>query len=819
MINPMRGFFQHREARGLPALDTLMQDLRYAFRTLRRNAGSTVLAILIAGIGIGASSTVFSVVNALLLRPLPFRDPGHLVWISNAENYSTQAEHYSDLREQNQSFSDLAGWSAFYRSGDKELMGAGEPERLTSVPVTESLFALLGVQPLIGRSFTREECQGRYSAPPAMLLSHSFWRRRFASDPNVVGRKLMLDNEPVIIVGVLPASFDFASVFAPGTPIDIFIPWPLTDKTKPAGNTMAIVGRLKPGASVEGAQAEFTFLAKQLDSQHPERNPINPRLVPLEQHVSGLVRPALVVLMCAVGVVMLIVCANLSHLQMARMRTRQKEMAIRSALGAGRLRLLRQMLTESVTLSCCGAALGLLLAAAGTRALAHVNAFNLPLLESVRVDGSTLAFTLLAAVVSGLLFGLAPALQVPAYQLREALQDAGRESSDSSRHGWFRDGLVVSEFALACILLVGATLLIQSFLRVLDVNLGFQPERAAALRIDPSFRISSFAQQNSFIDDVLHRIRSVPGIAAAGITDVLPLGGDRSWQVSGKGQSYEKGHQPEAFIRVVSDGYFEALGIPLKSGREFTESDRASSDPVVVVNETLARTLWPGQNPVGQILTQDGGRRVVGVVGDVHHGGPERSGGSEMYLPMRQTADYPEMELVVRTVLPPASLAAGIRTALRPIDPNLPVSTFQTLQGLVDKAVSPRRFLVMLLGAFAGFALLLASLGIYALVSCSVNQRTREIGIRMALGASERLVQQQVLLKTLRLALTGVAIGTLASFALTKWIESLLFATTPTDPAAFLGVILLLSAVALFAGYVPARRASRVDPMIALRTS
>jgi predicted permease len=819
MINPMRGFFQHREARGLPALDTLMQDLRYAFRTLRRNAGSTVLAILIAGIGIGASSTVFSVVNALLLRPLPFRDPGHLVWISNAENYSTQAEHYSDLREQNQSFSDLAGWSAFYRSGDKELMGAGEPERLTSVPVTESLFALLGVQPLIGRSFTREECQGRYSAPPAMLLSHSFWRRRFASDPNVVGRKLMLDNEPVIIVGVLPASFDFASVFAPGTPIDIFIPWPLTDKTKPAGNTMAIVGRLKPGASVEGAQAEFTFLAKQLDSQHPERNPINPRLVPLEQHVSGLVRPALVVLMCAVGVVMLIVCANLSHLQMARMRTRQKEMAIRSALGAGRLRLLRQMLTESVTLSCCGAALGLLLAAAGTRALAHVNAFNLPLLESVRVDGSTLAFTLLAAVVSGLLFGLAPALQVPAYQLREALQDAGRESSDSSRHGWFRDGLVVSEFALACILLVGATLLIQSFLRVLDVNLGFQPERAAALRIDPSFRISSFAQQNSFIDDVLHRIRSVPGIAAAGITDVLPLGGDRSWQVSGKGQSYEKGHQPEAFIRVVSDGYFEALGIPLKSGREFTESDRASSDPVVVVNETLARTLWPGQNPVGQILTQDGGRRVVGVVGDVHHGGPERSGGSEMYLPMRQTADYPEMELVVRTVLPPASLAAGIRTALRPIDPNLPVSTFQTLQGLVDKAVSPRRFLVMLLGAFAGFALLLASLGIYALVFCSVNQRTREIGIRMALGASERLVQQQVLLKTLRLALTGVAIGTLASFALTKWIESLLFATTPTDPAAFLGVILLLSAVALFAGYVPARRASRVDPMIALRTS
>jgi putative ABC transport system permease protein len=332
-------------------------------------------------------------------------------------------------------------------------------------------------------------------------------------------------------------------------------------------------------------------------------------------------------------------------------------MAIRAALGAGRFRLLRQLLTESVALSCCGAALGLLLAVAGTRALAHVNAFNLPLLESVRVDGSTLAFALLAAIASGVLFGLATALQVSAYNLREGLQDAGRESNGSSRHGWFRNGLVVSEFALACILLVGATLLIQSFLRVLDVNLGFQPERAAALRIDPSFKVSNLAQQNSFIDDVLHRTRSVPGIAAAGITDVLPLGGDRGWQVSGKGQLYEKGRYPEAFVRVVSDGYFEALGIPLKLGREFTESDRTSSEPVVMVNEALARTLWPGQDPVGQIMTQDGGRRVVGVVADVRHGALEKSGGSEMYLPMRQPGDYLEMELVVRTALPPDSLA------------------------------------------------------------------------------------------------------------------------------------------------------------------
>jgi predicted permease len=799
-------------------LESLVSDMKYGFRGMGRNAGSTIFAILIVGLGIGGAATVFSVVNALLLRPLPFRDPGQLVWISNAENYSTQAEHYSDLRDQNRSFSDLAGWSGTYSAGNEELTGTGEPERLTSVPVTENFFSLLGVEPALGRSFTSEESQGKYSAPPAVMLSYSFWRRRFRSDPNVVGQKLTLNNQPVMVVGVLPGSFDFASVFAPGTPIDMFIPWPLADNTKPAGNTMNIVGRLRPGATVDGAQAEFNVLSKRLRSQHQERNPIFPRLVPLEQHVSGQVRPALVVLMCAVGVVMLIVCANLAHLQMARMGTRQKEMAVRAALGAGRFRLLRQVLTESVILSCCGAAVGLLLAVAGTRGLAHLSAFNLPLLESVRVDGSTLAFTLLAAVASGVLFGLAPALQVRAYKLREGLQDAGRESTGSSRHGWFRDGLVVSQFALACVLLVGAALLMQSFLRVLDVNLGFQPEHAAALRIDPGFRIPSLAQQNSYIDDVLHRARSVPGIKAAGISDVLPLDGDRGWQVSGQGQVYDKDHHPEAFIRVVSDGYFQALGIRLKSGREFTESDRASSEPVVMVNETLGRTLWPGQDAVGKMMTQDGGRRVVGVVADVHHGGPESLGGSEMYLPMRQTRDYAAMRLVVRTALPPDSLAAGIRTALRPLDPNLPVAEFQTLQGLVDKVVSPRRFLVILLSGFAGFALLLASLGIYALISYSVNQRTKEIGIRMALGASSGRVRRGVLTRTLRLALAGVALGTLGSFVLSKYIESLLFATTPANPTVFSGVGLLLCAIALVAAYLPARRASRIEPLQALRT-
>jgi predicted permease len=799
----------------------LAQDLRHSFRAMRRDPGFTAFAILIAGVGMGASSTVYSLVDALLLRPLPFRDPARLIWVANGDEWTAaQTEHYSDLRELNRSFSDLAGWCAFYSPGDRELTGAGDPERVTSVPVTQNLFPLLGVQPMLGRSFTAEESQGRYSAPPATLLSYSFWQRRFAADPNVVGRRLILNGHPATVVGVLPSSFDFASVFTPGMPADIFVPWPLSDKAKPAGNTMKVVGRVKPGTTVQRAQAELAALAKQLERQHPERNPIDPRLIPLKDRVSGKVTRALFVLACAVGVVMLIVCANLSNLQLARLAARHKEMAIRVALGAGRSRLLRQTLTESVTLSCCGAALGLVLAVVGTRELSHLNAFNLPLLESVQVDGSALAFTLLAAVASGVLFGLLPALRVTAFSLREGLEDASRGSTGGKRHAWIRNGLVISEIAFACMLLIGAGLLIRSFVRVLDVHLGFQPERAAALRIDPSFRISSFAQQNSFIDEVLRRTRAVPGIVAAGITDVLPLGGDRSWQVSAVGQIYGKGHPPpEPFIRVVSDGYFVAAGIRLQSGRGFTERDRASSDGVVVVNETLARTLWPGQNPVGQMIATDGGRRVVGVVGDVRHEALEKAGGPEMYLPMRQTGDYAAMQLVVRTALPANSLASGIRAALRPIDPNLPVREFQTLQDLVDRAVSPRRFLVFLLAGFAAFALILASLGIYAVISFSVSQRVQEIGIRMALGASATDLQRRIVLRTLGLAALGLALGMAGSRVLSSALGSLLFGITTGDPATFIEVGTLLIAVAAIAGYIPAWKASRIDPMVALRSN
>lgn len=803
-------------------LSDAVQDLKHSFRGMRRDAGFTMFVILIAGLGIGASSTIFSVVNALLLRQLPFANPRQLVWIANQDSagtqeWKTQVSEFLDLRDQNRSFSDLAGFAGVHVDSTT-LSGAGEAERLTNAPVTQNFFALLGVKLLAGRPFTGEECQGKANNPSAAILSYGFWQRRFASDLSVVGRTLMLNNKPVMVAGILPQSFDFASLFSPGQPVDLFLPWPLTPETDHYGNTMSVIGRLAPGVTVRNAQAEFTVIGKQLGVEHPERNGVRPRLSALQQRISGRVSPALMVLICAVGVVMLIVCANLSNMQLARLGTRRKEMALRAALGGGRFRLLRQMLTESVALSCCGAALGLILATVATRLIAHLDAFNIPLLASVRVDAKALGFTLLAAVVTGVLFGLLPALQVPSFAIGDALRDGGRASSGKG-HAWVRSALVVSEIAFACTLLVGAGLLLRSFVRVLNVNPGFQPEGAYALRIDPSFRLSGLPQQNSWMDEVLRRVRALPGMRAAGVADILPLDGDRSWQVTGRGQVYPKDHHPEAYMRVVSDGYFEAAGVRVLKGRGFTEADRASSEPVAIVNETLARTLWPGQDAIGQFVTQDGGRRVVGVVEDVRHASLETTGGSELYCPMRQTEDYSAVNLVVRTTLSPEHFAPEVRDALRQIDKNLPLPRIEGLQELVDKSVSPRRFLVLMLGGFAGFALLLAAVGTYAVISHSVNQRVLEIGIRMALGASATNLQSRILWNTLGLVGAGLVLGMAASGVLTGLLQGLLFGVTPGDPVTFIGIGAMLIAVAALAGYLPARRASRIDPMVALRAS
>jgi predicted permease len=479
------------------------------------------------------------------------------------------------------------------------------------------------------------------------------------------------------------------------------------------------------------------------------------------------------------------------------------------------------MLSESIVLSGCGAALGLMLAASGTRVLRNLDAFSIPLLEGIQVDFRALGFALLLAVLTGLALGVIPALQVPATAFHDSLKDATRGSSQGRKHAWIRGTLVVSEVALACSLLIGAGLLIRSFLRVLDVNMGFQPERAAALRIDPGSQYSTQALRNTFFDEALRRVRSLPGIQAAGLTDVLPLGSNRSWNVGAKGQSYSKEQPPPpAFVRIVSDGYLKAMGIPLRDGRDFAERDTLSAQPVILINETLARTLWPGRNPIGQTVTYvDVDRQVIGIVGDVRHLALEKASGCEMYLPIRQTNDYSSVDLVVRTMLPPSALASGVRAALKPIEPDLPANEFRTVQQLVDRAVSPRRFVVVLLAAFAAFALILASLGIYAVISYAVNQRTQELGIRMALGASARDLQASILVRTLGLAGLGMLIGITASAMLSRLLSSLLFGVTPTDPVTFLGMFVILTVVAAIAGYLPARRASRLDPMAALRTN
>ena len=807
--------------RRVPALDSILQDLRYTFRTLCRDRGFTTFAILIVGLGIGASATVFSVVDTLLLRPLPFRQPERLVWIANHDSsglsgQTTQVGHLLDLRQLNRSFSDIAGYFAFYGVGDNLLSGHGEPERLSGVPVSENFFQVLGVQPQLGRLFTAEEC--KWHGPKAVLLSHGLWERRFASDAGLVGRALTINDEPVIVAGVLPASFDFASVFAPGSHFDLYFPFPLSNETNRWGNTMAMVGRLKSGVSIGSAQAEMTTLADQITRAHPERNDFEGKITPLGEHVSGRIRPALVVLACAVGVVMLIVCANLSNLLLARTATRQKEIAIRTALGAGQGRLIRQMLTEGVALSCCGAALGVILASAGTHVLASIESLSIPLLGNVHTDVTVLAFCLLAAVLTGVVFGLAPALQVPANALHDALKDTARGSTGKGRN-WIRGALVISEIAFACVLLVSAGLLVRSFLRVLEVNLGFRPEQAATVRVDPDARYSTQAQQNAYFDEVLRRVRDIPGIAAAGLTDALPLGRNRSWGAPAKGQVYQRGKFPVAFVRLVSDGYLKALGIALIAGRDISDRDVPSGEPVIVINQTLARTLWPGQNPIGQIMRACGERHVVGVVGDVRHLALEQGAGMEMYLPMRQCNDISSVDLVVRSSLPPAELAASVRAALKPIAPNLPGKDFRTLQQLVDRSVSPRRFVVLLLGGFAVFALLLASLGIYGVVSYGVNQRTQEIGIRMALGASASRLQAGIIVQTLGLAAAGILIGAVASRVLARALGGMLFGVTASDPLTFLGVPAVLTLVALAAGYLPARRASRIDPSIALRAN
>jgi predicted permease len=806
----------HREVRSLPLLETTLRDLRYAFRTLRRDAGFTTFAVLIAALGIGASTTVFNTVNALLLRPLPVRDPASLVWIKAAtknpegdlSSETLKVNPFVEYRNQNQSFEGLAAYFAFYEAGNQRLTGEGESERLTGLLVSQNFFPLLGVNPKLGRTFSHEECQ---ESRPVAILSERLWTRRFAADPYIAGRKLNLNGRVFTVIGVTP--FDFGSVFAPGTGVDLYFPLPLTEAMNRGGNTLSVVGRLRPGFTLPQAQAEADVLTGPIGARH-ERDGLRVTMTPLEDRVRGRLRPALYLLAAAIGVVMLIVCANLSNLQLARAAARQKEMAIRLALGAERGRLIRQMVTESLLLSAGGALVALLFAAPLTNLLASLQSVNLPLRESIRFDPWAFAFAAAMAIALGVILGLAPLAQAGRLAISDGLRESGRGSSAGGGRVWIRSALVVSEIALACILLVGGGLLTRSFFRVLDADLGFQPSHVAAIRID-----RPVDNRVAYLNEVLRQAREVPGVTVAALTDVLPLAGNRSWGAGAKGRSYSRTNPPpDAFVRIVTDGYLTAMGIPLRAGRDLDERDKTGSKPVIVINETLARLLWPGEDPLGKtLLYTDVDREVVGVVSNVRHLALEKESGPEMYLPMRQTNDFSAVYLLIRSSLPPSGLAPALRDSLGRLQPGMRSSEFITLQQLVDRSVSPRKFLVVLVAGFSAFALVLAALGVYAVIAQAVNQQKQEIGIRMAMGASASDIQRQILKRTLRLAGLGLVIGTAIAALLTNSLKALLYGVTGADPVTYIAMTSVLTLTSIAAGYIPARRASRTDPIEALR--
>jgi predicted permease len=810
----------------LPLIESLVRDARFACRALLRDATMAVFAVVIAGLGIGASTMVFSIARALLLRPLPFTEPDRLVWIANgdSENLSSQTVQVSnliDLAERSRSYTGVAGFYQFYAPGDIRLTGSGEAERLTGVPVTQNFFPLLGVTPVLGRTF--DESESRSNAPKTVVLAHELWQRRFGADRQIVGRAIILDGEPNTVIGVLPPSFDFAAIFTPGRRVDLFRPYPLSPENNQHGNTLALVGRLRDGVYLQTAQNEARSIGRSIVEGRVEgvrRNAFDPRLSPLRERISGRFQSALVALTGAVAFLMLLVCANLSNLLLVRASIRQREMAVRAALGATRAHVMRQMLVESLLLGGSGALLGLALAIAGTRFVARMQGTTLPLLGDVRVDGVVLGFTVLVALVTGIGFGMLPALQASGVPLSTVLADASRGST-GGRSGWVRRSIVVTEIALGCVLLTGAGLLTRSLTRVLDVDLGFAPERLLAIRVDPRRAGTTLAQRNAYFDEVAHAVNAVPGVERLGLTDALPLGdnfGWRRWDAS-RSASRRNGEQtPQPLVRMIDEGYLGAMRISLRAGRAFTAADDMASEPVIIVNETLGALLWPGADPIGKVLyTSDKGRRVVGVVRDVRYFALDRGVDAEMYMPLRQTGDYQSVDLVIRTAIAPTSMAAGVRAALKRVDPSLPVSEFRTMEQLVDHSLFARRFVVVLVSGFAVVGLLLSALGIYAVISYSVNQRTQEMGIRMALGATPRDVRAHVLGETGRLVLVGLACGLPLSWMAARGISGLLFDVGAADPPTFVAALAILSAVAALAGYVPARRATQVDPAIALR--
>jgi predicted permease len=821
-----------------------LRDLRFTLRSLRRDTGFTIVAILILTLAIGANVAVFSVLNTLLLRPLPFPNADQLVWIAppptkcgqSCATFSTDA--YDAFRKYTRSFQDVTGYFAFSSPGNLSLNRGGSPIPATSIDVIANFFQVLGVQPAMGRTFRPED--GVDGAAPVILLSDAWWKTQFSRDPAIIGKTFDINGKQTTVIGVLPKGFDFGAVFSPGAKVDAITPFDLYGPPRGWGNNITMIGRMRPGVTIVQAQGDSAAAAPHMcwsntipqscGSYAAQKNGTGGVVpVSLKDHVTGRLSRSLVVLWCAVGAILLIACVNLSNLLLARAAARSKEFALRGALGASRARIVAQLLTESLALSAVGAVFGLGLASLLVTWLAHQQAVALPLLTTLHIDGAALGWTVLMVVFVAGISGILPGLRMAGGNLQESLKDSGPGAGQSRKQDRIRSVLVVTEVALACVLLVGAGLLLHSFMNVLSVDLGFEPSRTAAIQVDYNDSAPTPAgnaeKRGVIFQQVIARVSRIPGVEAAGISDYLPLGQNRSW-----GMSYPKGVKPpdnspdSPLVYVVSPGYLRAMGTRFE-GRDFTWDDGPKSEQVVMIDRDLARYYarmanWPNGSAIGQLLDAGNGNvaRIVGIVDPIHEESTDGAMGWQMYFPITQ-ATPTGAQLVVRSQQPPSYLASSVLGALRELNPKQTAAEFRPIQMLVDHANSPRRLFLVLVGSFAVLGLLLAAIGIYGVISYSVTQRTQEIGVRMALGATMGQVQRDVILKTLRLALMGIALGTIASLLASKAIAALLFGVAPTDLIAFAGTVLLLEFVAVLAGYIPARRASRISPMVALRSN
>jgi putative ABC transport system permease protein len=801
----------------------LLQDIHYALRLLWKRPDFTVVAVITIALGIGANTAIFSVINAVLLAPLPFEDPDRLVVVSERQIISNENQqpvslpNFEDWKEQNQFFEQLA----LTRIGTFNLTQNGETERVTGARVSSNLYALLRVKPILGRAFT--EAEGKPGAEPVALISYGLWQRRFGSDTQLVGHALQVDGIPYTVVGILPAGASY-----PAADTDLVIPFiPQTRDRQRANHFVRVLGRLRSGVSLEQARAGMDTIAARLEQQYPDTNTgWRVQLTPLHEQLVGNIRPALLVLLGAVGCVLLIACANVANLLLVRAAGRRMELAVRTALGAGRWQLIRQLLTESILLSLCGGLFGLLLAFWCVPILTKLSAGSIPRVDEIRISYRVLSFTVLMSLLTGIIFGLVPAWQSSSRKLTDTLREGRRGSTGGLLHKRVLNLLVISEVALALVLLVGAGLMIRSFISVRQVSPGYDPRGVltAGIGLSP-IKYADLQQQATFYQNLLTRIETLPGVVSvAGVSRLPVVATVSSTGFTIRGKPVASGHEPDANYRVISPRYFQTMGISFLQGRDFTVRDTKDTPDAVIINQVMAERFWPGENPVGQHVQLSAEttrwREVVGVVANEKLSGIDTETGPAIYVPLTQNS-FPNairtLFLVVRTKGEPASLAPELQKELRSIDQEQTLFQVRPLEEVISSSLSQRRFNSLLLVIFGALAGLMAAVGIYGVIAYSVAQRTNEIGIRLALGAQQRDVLKMILGQGIKLTLVGVAIGLIAAFVLTRILSSLLYGVSATDPVTFLGIPLLLTVVALLASYLPARRATKVDPCVALR--